>query len=456
MKLFAWRSLAVSSVLLIAVVSPAETRPLYGGTVHIATRQTFISLDPSQAGQADSVTEANITRLIFETLVTMDEHGRAQPELATSWQASRDNRKWRFRLRPGIRFHDGTTFAPEICAASLRLANPSWRVETDRDSIIIEQENPNPELPAVLALTRNAIFNRSQEGMLTGTGPFRAAGWKSGKGLSLTANDDYWGGRSFLDSIEIETGKSFRDQMIAFRSGKADLIEVAPEQTQELSIDAQAVRSSLPTQLLTLVFSRDAQSSDEKLLRQALALSIDRGSIESVLLQGTGQPAGSLLPNWMTGYAFVFSTQIDLAQARRIRDQVRTIPTWTLGYDAGDPVSRLIAERIALNARDAGLSVRPATAADPDLLLVRIALESYDPWIALERVTLMRGLAPPAMATDSVESLYAAEQSLLATERIIPLFHLPLVYAVSPVLRNWKLQKDGTWNFVDAWLENKP
>jgi peptide/nickel transport system substrate-binding protein len=456
MRLFAWRWLAVSSLLLIAVLTRAETRPLYGGTVRVATRQAFTFLDPSQAEPAESVIRGNIFRLIFETLVTMDEHGRAQPALAISWQASRDHRQWRFRLRPGVKFHDGTVLTPEIAAAPLRVANPSWRVDTNGDSIIIERENPDPELLAELALSQNSISHRGQVGMTTGTGLFRVADWRPGKRLLLAANDDYWKGRTFLDAIEIEMDTSFHDQMINFQSGKADLIEASPEQIHSFSVGSQAVRSSLPIQLLTLVFSRDPQSSEEKLLRQALALSIDRDSIGSVLLQGAGQAAGSLLPNWMTGYAFVFSTRTDLPQARHIRDQVRAIPTWTLGYDSGDSLSHFIAERIALNAKDAGLSVRPTAAANPDLRLVCISLEPSDPWIALQRLVLMSGMTPPTLQNDSVEVLYRAEQSLLATERIIPLFHLPVAYAISPAVKDWKLEKDGTWNFADAWLENKP
>jgi peptide/nickel transport system substrate-binding protein len=456
MKLFAWRLIAVNSLLLIAVVARAETRPLYGGTVHIATGEAFLSLDPSLAGQADSAARANISHLIYETLVTMDERGRTQPELATWWQVSPDNRKWRFRLRAGIRFNDGTPLTPEIAAVSLRVANPSWRVGTEGDSVVIDRENPDPELPAELARTQNAISNPGQGGVSAGTGPFRVVDWQPGKRLSLDANEDYWRGRPFLDSIDIELDKNFHDQMMAFRSGKLDLIEVAPEQVQTLSIDPQDVRSSVPMQLLALVFGRDPQSPDEKLLRQALALSIDRNSIGSVLLQGAGQPTGSLLPNWMTGYAFVFSTQIDLAQARHIRDQVKTIPMWTLGYDTRDSLSHLIAERIALNARDAGLSLRPAAAGEPELRLVCMSLQSSDPWRALQGLAVMSEMAPPAMRNDSVENLYQAEQSLLGTGRVIPLFHLPVVYAASPALRNWKLRKDGRWDFADAWLENRP
>jgi ABC-type transport system substrate-binding protein len=103
-----------------------------------------------------------------------------------------------------------------------------------------------------------------------------------------------------------------------------------------------------------LVFTRDVQSAEDGKLHEALALSIDRAAMNNVLLQGGGEPAGTLLPGWMSGYAFLFPTAIDLQHARQARDAVRQAPPWTLGYDASDPLARVIAERIALNARDTG------------------------------------------------------------------------------------------------------
>lgn len=455
MKLSAWRWLAASSLLLAAFAARAETRPQYGGTLHIAMREALISIDPSQ-DPADSSAQANVTKLVFETVVTLDQRGHVQPALAISWQASPDKRRWQFRLRPGVRFHDGTVLTPDIAAGSLRTANPAWHVATDGDSIVIELANPAPELQSELALPRNAICMRDAKNNAIGTGPFRVAEWQTGKRIALTTDDGYWGGRPFLDSIEIEMGKSFHDQLMAFQSGKANIIEVAPEQAERVSIDRQVLRYSLPMELMGLVFVRDAQSPDEKVLRQALALSIDRGSIGSVLLQGTAQPSGSLLPNWMTGYSFVFSNQSDLAQARHLREQVQSVPTWTLGYDGEDPLSRIIAERISLNAKDAGLSVRPGSGTNSDLQLVRISFDSPDPWIALECLTVIAGLPAPATQNDSVENLYAAEQSLLAAERIIPLFQLPAVYAISRDVKGPTLHRDGTWDLADSWLENRP
>jgi len=465
MKHFVWRWLAASSVtiatlaiaLACASAARAETRPQYGGTLHVSMRSAPGSLDPAEIAQADSFTARSLTLLIFDTLVTMDDSGRAQAALATTWQPAA-NRRCQFRLRRGVKFHDGTPLTPEIAAASLRIANPSWNISADADSLVIERDGTESELLAELALPRNAIAKRSSPNKADGTGPFSVTDWQPGKKLTLAAEENYWRGRPFLDGIEIAMGRSYRDQMTALELGTADLVEVAAEQSHRVSLEGRRLENSEPIELLALVFAREAQSTEDKLLREALALSIERGSIRSVLLQGAGQPAASILPNWMSGYSFVFSADADLVRARHAREQVRAIPTWSIGYDANDPVARLIVERIALNGRDAGLSLQPSlqptTGATADVLLVRIPLVSADPWVALADVAARAGLAGPTKEERSAEGLYSAEQALLATQRIIPLFHVPVSYATSAALKNSPVRADGIWRLDDAWLGN--
>jgi peptide/nickel transport system substrate-binding protein len=472
MRLFDWRSLVVSSMMVGALAAKAETRPQYGGVLRVAMRAAPSSLDPAELdgaklapaelAQADSFARRGLTTLLFDTLVTTAENVRAQPSLATSWQASLGNQqgnqlgnqRWQFRIRRGVKFHDGGPLSAEIAAASLRAANPLWSVSADADSVVIDSSDP--DLLAELALPRNAIVKRNPGNAPSGTGPFHIVDWQPGKKLALAAEENCWRGRPFLDAIEIEMGKSFRDQMTALELGKADLVEVAPEQVHQFSqsrvFQEGRLASSTPMELLALLFTRDVASAEEKLLREALALSVERGSIRSVLLQGAGQPTASILPNWMTGYGFVFPTDADLPRARHAREQVRTVSTWTIGYDGSDAVARLLAERIALNARDAGLSLQPTPAATADLRLVRISLASVDPWIALANVATLTGTPAGKVRGGSVEDLYASEVALLATQRVIPLFHLPVSYAASTSLKNWTLRPDGSWTLAEAWL----
>jgi len=453
MRLSDWRWLAVSS-LLCASLSTAETRPQYGGTLRATIRIAPSSLDPADRTQADSVARRNLAYLMFDTLVTIDNRGRLQPALATSWKAEPGNQRWQFWLRHGVKFHDGSPLTPEAVAASLRVANPGWNVLPANDSVIIERDGPAPDLGVELARAQNAIAKRSAGGSVMGTGPFHVTDWQPGKKLSVAAEEGYWAGRTFLDAIEIEMGKNSRDQLISLELGRADVVEIGSEQSHRASTEGRRVVSSSPVELLTLVFTRERKSPGEGQLRDALALSIDRASIRSVVLQGSGEPSGAILPSWISGYAFVFPTEQNLLRARQERNEIRQVPVWTLGYDANDTLGKVIAERVALNARDAGLTVQTTPNANTDIRLMRLTLASLNPRVALARVAATLGMAAPKFGNGSADDLYQAESSLLQTQRFIPLFQLPVSYALNTSVQDWDQNQDGSWHPDVAWLEN--
>src|SRR5262249_47169534 len=251
----------------------------------------------------------------------------------------------------GVTFSDGVPLTADTIAASLRSANPKWRIFPAAEGVMIECEAPNPFLPAELAQSRYGIAKRDKQ--LRGTGPFTIQEWIPGKKLTLTARDDYWNGRAFLDAVEIELGKTPRDQVIAFDVGKLDLMELSPE--TGFTANDRRIKQSFPMQWVGLVFAR-APSSNEAGLREALGLSIDRATINNVLLRGSGELTGSLLPEWMSGYSFLFPISRNLDRARQLTSEARSASGWTVSFDSTDPLLRLIAERIVLNAKDAGLS----------------------------------------------------------------------------------------------------
>lgn len=444
---------AVSLILFLATAAPASTRPRYGGTLRLAIREAPASLDPVDSGESGTISLPSISRLIFDTLVTLDARGQVQPALSPSWQVDPGNQRWQFSIRPGVTFHDGTALTSDTVAASLRAANPNWKVFATGEAVVIQCDTPASNLPAILALPRYGIAKRSG-GKLTGTGPFAIDGWEPAKKLTLSAREDYWGGRGFFDSVEVEMGKSFRDEMIALDLGKADIVEVAPDKARRAVVEGRRIENSLPAEGMVLVFSRDSQSAEEAYLRRALALSIDRAAMNDVLLQGGGEPAGTLLPNWMTGYSFLFPVAADLQRARQVRSEVQTAPSWTLGYDAEDSLARVIAERIALNAHDAGLMLQPTSSKAADLQLVRVALPSLDARVALTETASSLRLAPPKFDGDSAPSLYSAESELLQPRRVIPLLHLRNAVALSTNVRGWQEDPDGGWHLQNVWLES--
>jgi len=450
MRRTAWLLLAISSVPALAVAGAAKVRPHYGGTLRIMAREAPVSLDPARLSASQG---ARIFPVIFEGLTRFDTHGRLQPQLATRWQGDSSDQRWQFWLRPGVKFHDGTALTAEATAASLRVANPAWTVSVDGDSVVIETAARDVDLPAELALPRNGIAHHAGN-KVVGTGPFIVSDWQPGKSLALVANEDYWGGRPFADSLVVAPGQNWRQQMVALELGKADVVEVAPEQARRLSAAGRAIVESAPDELVALVFTRAAQSVDETRVRQALSAAIDRASIVNVLLQSQGESAETILPNWMTGYAMLFGQTAEKAESAVSAGSAGTM---TLSYDAGDPANQLIAERVALNARDAGIRVQPAaSAANADVVLARIALASPQPQLAAQVVAGAAGLPIPQFQGTSPEELYGREREMLQSGRIIPLAHVPEATAMGPGVNGWRSGLSGGSQLADVWLGSTP
>jgi MarR-like DNA-binding transcriptional regulator SgrR of sgrS sRNA len=430
----------------------AESRPHYGGTLRLAVREAPQTLDPATAG-----VPAELSRLLFETLVVLDEHGRPQPLLATSWQAEPGNQRWRVFLRTSVSFHDGKPLDSATVAASLRNSNPEWKVIAAGDLVIIETESAAPDLPSVLALARNSIVRRDSAGKLSGTGAFAIAQWDAGRHATLVVNEEYWAGRPFLDSVEVDFAKNDHDLMLSLDLGKADVVEVAAENIHRARTENRIVMTSQPQELMALVFARDPNSDEEIHARNALALSIDTTAVNNVVLQGGGEPTGALLPNWISGYAFVFPVGGNSDRARQERALGKRFPALTLGYDPSDTVARVIAERILLNARDAGITLQLSSSGSSDVRLVRIPLASSDPQVALLDLANTLQLPPPKLANGSVSDLYSAEKTMLQSHRVIPLLHLRSAIALRPNVHDWNVLPDGAWQVGSVWLSgDKP
>ena len=444
--------LLVASSVIWSVAANAATRPHYGGTVRVAMHETPQSLDPLSLAQ---VGVPNISRLLFDTLVVLDDRGLPQPALATTWQAEPGNQRWRFTLRSGVSFNDGANLEPTAVAASLRAANPDWKVLPVSDMIIVQTGEPHPNLPAELALPRNGIVHGNPQ--VSGTGPFAVSQYVAGKHLSLVANDQYWGGRPFVDSMEIDFGQTGRDQMTSLDLGRIDLAEVAPENIRRARAEGHTVESSSPSELMALAFAMPPRNDEEIHLRNALALSIDMPAINNVVLQGGGEATGALLPNWLSGYGFLFARVQNTEFARTERTLGKQSGPLVLAYDSQDLVARTVAERVMLNARDAGITVQLTTNGHGDMALTRVPLPSLNTQTALTGVALALQLPMPSFGNGSANDLYSAEKTLLQSQRVIPLVYLRSGVALQPGIRNFNMSPEGAWQMSNVWLgSDKP
>jgi MarR-like DNA-binding transcriptional regulator SgrR of sgrS sRNA len=312
---------------------------------------------------------------------------------------------------------------------------------------MLETDSGDAHVAAELALPRNAIVRRTND-VILGTGPFTVGQWDSGKHVALAANNQYWGGRPFIDSVEIDLGKAYRDQLMQFDLGKADLVEVAPESIRTAQAGNRNVITSAPEELLCLVFARDPQSEAEAQVRATLARNIDTGALNNVVFQAGGEPTGALLPNWLSGYGFVFHSGMNDSRRQKVPQPV----TWSVAYDSTDPVSRIVAERIALNARDIGITLQAAPSNAADIRLTRIPQPSLDAEVSLWALARALQLPSPKFPDASVNTLYSAETALLETHRVVPLLHLRNAIAVRSSLHGISVGPDAVWNLQNAWL----
>jgi hypothetical protein len=293
----------------------------------------------------------------------------------------------------------------------------------------------SPPSPEVLAVPKGFVLST----------------WETGRRAVFTADENAPGGRPFLDAVDIQMGRSLRDQSVDLELGKTDIVELSPTELRR-QVAGRRVWSSSPVRLMALVFG--PRIADAR-VREALALAVDRTAIHSVLLQRQGEISGALLPQWITGYAFLFGAAADVAKAQALLTGLSPADR-TISLAADDAANRGIADRIQLNARDAHLtvSVVPATA-NADVRLVETRIAFADAPHALSTIAAAFGLnEPPAARTP--EEQYAAERALLDGFRVIPLFHLPDVYGAAPRVHGGPVITPlGEWRFDSLWVEER-
>jgi hypothetical protein len=353
----------------------------------------------------------------------------------------------------------GGTLRVEIGAAVTSLA-------TDVPTSTAEQASARNQIDSLLYESRDpdGTFQRD-----AGSGPFKISSWRPDKQLTLQANDRFREGRPFVDSIEITMGRPLRDRLLDLELSKTDLTGIPAQEARHAAERGVRISQSRPQELLALVFVDDHPPTNKARAResigQAISLSIDRAAIVNFLLQKVGEPTAALLPQWSGGTSFLFSTSADVPRAKELWSQITPSPHIVLGYDSADALEQSVAERIVVNAKEAGITLTAVAttankSAKPDARLIRVPMLSPQPAVALNGIlqnfsSLESGVsANPLPESSSPERIYEREREVLGSYRIVPLVWLPQVYALSARVRNWMAPAPGqTWPLADVWLD---
>jgi peptide/nickel transport system substrate-binding protein len=433
--------------------------------VRIEVPGVIHALDPASesADPAESVTRATVLPLVFETLVRVDAVAGLQPLLAESWQSEAQDRRWHFRLRRRVALHDGKELTPADVATALRAFNAAWTVKETGDGVQIESPEPMPDLAWALADPRRAIAITRPAGLPVGTGPFRVDRWEPGRRLVLAAQEGYRDGRPFVDGVQIEMGRALGDEVASLELGRADIVSLLPQDVRRVSERHLRVATSRPRELVALVFDARRPAASNEQVRTAVALAIDRATICTVLMQRQGEVATALVPDWLSGYASIFFARFDRGAARSI---VASLPlarrTVLLQYPASDAVALAVADRVAVDVREVGLTLKVAPSSaiggpPPDVRLVHVTLDVTTPERALAALVTPLGLDATGLPDPGspLETASRFEQALLESNLAVPLVHVPQIHGLSPRLERSNgpiVTPAGSLNLADAWL----
>ena len=454
-------SLLLAAITSLVALSLAATRPHYGGTLRLEMRGSFSSFDIGPDTNANRARAREIVlRSACDRLTAIDAAGTPQPSLATAWRVAGDGRTWFLTLRDNISMQNGTTVTPQTVIAALTGQNPNWRFQIIGKDLRIDSDTPIPGMPFELAEPHNSICMAGADGRWIGSGPFQISDFRAGQYVELQAFDDSWHGRAFLDRIRIQMSKSLADQVNDFQLGRADAIESDP--TQPRPTNSSTGVFSRPVEVIALAFTPNHPAASDQRIREALARSIDRNSIFTVLLRRQGESSAALLPEWISGYAHLFNSAQDLGTAVRLRNQAAALSTLSLIYDGADDLARLIAERISLNARDAGITVQPRPESpmfrsfDADVRLVRLRIESPDAASALASIgdLLDNATLQRARSATTADQLFVVENDALKDFSIIPIAHLPESFSIAPAVHDWTLGIVGSLDLGNLWMES--
>jgi peptide/nickel transport system substrate-binding protein len=496
--------LFIAAHLLLPSAATAAIKPRYGGTLSVELPTPSVSLDPRtwQAGSLESAAGEKFAALLFDRLVALDNYGRFQPVLATDWSHDPSNRRWEFTIRASVKFSDGSPLTPADVAAALQpLLPPTEQISASANAVVIQSPTPLPDLLEQLASGRYFFYRVLASGALAGTGPFLLADAPmplaptDGKNateppgaisnntpsralaghLYFRANDETWSGRPFVDQIDVTLGVPPLRAMFDLQLGKADLIELSPDLVPRARQANLRIWTSEPVTLYGLCFEDAQTAAFDPRLREALSLSLDRGTMANVLLQKQAQPAATLLPQWLSGYAFLFNVDTNLERAKELRralpaNAAAGVDPLRLRVDPAGDLAKLLAERVAVNARQAAIPVqvisRPASrtgAGSPapsnlasTLHLFAWHYSSLSSRAELDSMFAAYNLKDPSegkATTADHEQLYARERQALEDRRMLPLIREAESVGLGSAVRDWMPSRWDECHLADVGLD---
>ena len=345
------RRLALPFVLTLALIvvcagmgpaqagQPAKAPAASGGTLIVAAAQEPDTFDPPNIVD---VTVQQIAMNITDRLTELAPDMSVRPGLAESWTVSADKLTWTFKLRKGVKFHDGTTLDAEAVKFNFdRLLDTKKPVKrrafytdiqtvrvVDSSTVEFAMKRAFGPLPALLATTGASISSPKALKELgdkfatqpVASGPFVFEQWLPGDQVVLKRNESYWGGPPKLEKVIFKTIKEPATRVAMLETGRADVIEhVVPAEMKRLAANPQLKIIRVPsTRARDIKFNMLDERLKDKRVRQAFQYAINMPEIVETVLAGAGTFTGAPLPPTIFGAIKGTKYRYDPALAKKL------------------------------------------------------------------------------------------------------------------------------------------
>jgi len=324
----------------LSILHAASAQPKRGGTITFGVSKELALMNPLVN---TSSTEARIRELMYEPLLARDLKGAVRPRLAESWEISKDLLVYTFKLRRGVKFHNGAemtaddikfaidyTLNPKNGAYGFETLSSVSRVEVvDKYTLRLHLKQSQPLFLTLLsdigtfsAIPKESLAEgiRKPASFPPGTGPFKFVEWVPGQRLVFARNDDYWGDKAHVDRVVIKTIGDNTVRFTALQAGDVDLIERTPyewvKQIVEGKIKGIGYAKANRAGARLLEFNVYDPPFNNKKLRLAVAHALDRREILQAAYHGLAEIGDQRFPMGHTWYFDLPSPQYDVNKAK--------------------------------------------------------------------------------------------------------------------------------------------
>ncbi len=349
-------------------------------TLSIALDQDPPTLDPNLGNQGYTF---GVSAQVFDTLLYRDySDGQLRGRLATAWR-QRDPVTWRFTLRKGVKFQDGTPFNAAAVKFTLdRILDPSLkapnafqlsaikevRVVDDHTVDIVTTAPFSPLVPTlthpltgIVSPTAAKKYGKDFSRHPVGTGPFAFDSWEAGNTVTLIAFKNYWQGAPKIGKVVFRIIPESATQVIELKAGRLDVLSSVPaEAVDDLEKSTGVTVKKQPGATQVYLGFNTAQGLTKNLkVREAIASAIDESGIVNSLLKGTAETGVAPITPRVFGAAKNLSpVKYDLDKARQLLREANVAPGTRLTLvTPNTTLFAKLAQAVQFGAQQIGLTV---------------------------------------------------------------------------------------------------